>query len=63
MRHLKLVDSDQFQLVSKVLDFAKREASQLHKLEAINWILKHAPANQRFTLVGDSGELDPEVRK
>jgi phosphatidate phosphatase APP1 len=63
MRHLKLVSSEKYQLISKVLDFAKRADSQKHKLHAIDWILRHAPINQQFVMVGDSGELDPEVRK
>ena len=61
MRHLKLIDSDKAQLLTKLLEFTQREASQKHKVAIIKDILRYAPSNQRFVLVGDSGELDPEV--
>ena len=63
MRHLKLVDSDKVQLITKVMDFIQRQASQTHKLKMIENIVTRAPSNQRFFLVGDSGELDPEVNE
>ncbi|CAF4066318.1 unnamed protein product [Adineta steineri] len=61
MRHLKLVGPDKYDLIKKILDFAKQDASQKHKLRVIQDILDHAPVTQQFTMVGDSGELDPEI--
>ena len=63
MRHLKLVSTDKYNLAKKVIDFIGHEASQTHKLTAIESILEHAPSTQQFIMVGDSGELDPEVRQ
>lgn len=63
MRHLKLVDADKVQLITKVMDFIQPQASKNHKLTMIENIVTGAPSNQRFFLVGDSGELDPEVNE
>jgi phosphatidate phosphatase APP1 len=62
MRHLKLSSSDKYQLIRKFKEFIKHDASQTHKLNVINDIFDHAPITQQFVMVGDSGELDPEVR-
>ncbi len=62
MRHLKLVGSDKYELFKKIRDFVQHDASQIHKLTVINNILDYAPIHQQFIMVGDSGELDPEVR-
>jgi phosphatidate phosphatase APP1 len=63
MRHLKLVTSKKYELMAKIIDFAQRNASQTHKLIAIKNIFDYASINQQFIMIGDSGELDPEVRK
>jgi phosphatidate phosphatase APP1 len=63
MRHLKLIGSDKYNLIKKIIDFAKHNASQTHKLTTIKGIFDHAPTTQQFVMVGDSGELDPEVRE
>ncbi len=62
MRHLKLADKDKADLIQQLLEFIKHDASLKHKLVAIRDILDHAPKKQEFIMVGDSGELDPEVR-
>jgi hypothetical protein len=62
MRHLKLVSPAKYDLVKQIIDFAKHDASQKHKLLVIENILDHAPKTQQFVMVGDSGELDPEVK-
>jgi phosphatidate phosphatase APP1 len=62
MRHLKLIDSDKYKLIKKIIEFVKHDASQIHKLTVIKHILDHAPLTQEFVMVGDSGELDPEVK-
>jgi len=62
MRHLKLVGSDKYNLIKKIIEFAQHNASQTHKLTVIKTILDHAPSTQQFFMVGDSGELDPEVK-
>ena len=62
MRHLKLVGSGKYDLIKKIIDFIQHDASQKHKLIVIQNILDHAPITQQFVMVGDSGELDPEVR-
>jgi phosphatidate phosphatase APP1 len=61
MRHLKLVGSDKYDLITKIIDFLQHDASQKHKLIVIQNILDNAPITQQFVMVGDSGELDPEV--
>lgn len=63
MRHLKLSDSNKTQLITKVIEFAQHQSSQTHKLTAIEEIMKYAPSTQQFVMIGDSGELDPEVRR
>jgi phosphatidate phosphatase APP1 len=62
MRHLKLVSSAKYDLIRQIIDFVEHDASQKHKLTVIQNILDHAPKTQQFIMVGDSGELDPEVR-
>jgi hypothetical protein len=62
MRHLKLVDSDKYNLIKKIIDFAQHQASKIHKLAVIKDIFDHAPLTQEFVMIGDSGELDPEVK-
>jgi len=63
MRHLKLISSDKYNLITKIIDFAKHDASKIHKLTVIKEIFNYAPLTQEFIMVGDSGELDPEVKK
>jgi phosphatidate phosphatase APP1 len=63
MRHLKLVDSDKLNLIAKLQEFIEHTGSQTHKLGAITTLLKLSPSTQRFIMVGDSGEFDPEVRR
>jgi len=62
MRHLKLVSPDTVDLITQILAFVHHNASRIHKLLVIKDILDHAPKTQEFIMVGDSGELDPEVR-
>ena len=62
MRHLKLSDSNKTHLITKIIEFAQHQSSQTHKLTAVEEILKYAPSTQQFVMIGDSGELDPEVR-
>jgi phosphatidate phosphatase APP1 len=62
MRHLKLVDSNKYQLITKIFEFTQHASSQNHKLTVIKSILDHAPSTQEFIMVGDSGEVDPEVK-
>lgn len=62
MRHLKSADSDKLNLIDSLFDFIKPDASRKHKLAVIENILTNAPIKQQFIMVGDSGELDPEVR-
>lgn len=63
MRHLKLVREEKRELIKHLKEFSKPESSKKHKLIVIKDILEHAPLTQEFIMVGDSGELDPEVRK
>jgi phosphatidate phosphatase APP1 len=62
MRHLKLFDEDRSTQITIFKKFIELNASMTHKLLVINHIVRHAPSRQRFILVGDSGELDPEVK-
>ena len=61
MRHLKLVSTEKSLLLLKLSEFIQHEGSRKHKLNVIEDILQHAPIGRRFVMVGDSGELDPEV--
>ena len=63
MRHLKLSATNKISLMGKIVDFIQDESSQTHKLTTIEQILNYAPSLQRFVLVGDSSESDPEVRR
>ncbi|CAF1380202.1 unnamed protein product [Rotaria magnacalcarata] len=61
MRHLKLVSKEKVNLLKHIIDFVQHDASQRHKVSVIENILTHAPIKQQFTMVGDSGEVDPEI--
>ncbi|CAF0900859.1 unnamed protein product [Rotaria sordida] len=61
MRHLKLADSDKLNLINSIIDFVKHDASRKHKISVIENILTYASIKQKFVMVGDSGELDPEI--
>jgi len=61
MRHLKLVSSDIYDLMEKMFKFVQHDASQRHKLNVIKNIFHYAPIQRQFIMVGDSGELDPEI--
>ena len=63
MRHLKLAGVDKLNIIKKIIEFAEHNASQTHKLTAISSIFDYALTTQQFIMVGDSGELDPEVRR
>lgn len=62
MRHLKLAGSEKLALLDHIIDFARHNSSQSHKISVIEDILAYAPIKQRFFMVGDSGEFDPEVK-
>ena len=62
MRHLKLVDSDKINLLTGLYNFIKHDSSKRHKINVIETIFNNAPIQHQFIMVGDSGELDPEVK-
>ncbi|CAF3040998.1 unnamed protein product [Rotaria sp. Silwood2] len=61
MRHLKLAGPDKINLIKSIMDFVKHDGSEKHKTAVIENILTYAPIKQQFIMVGDSGELDPEI--
>ncbi|CAF5069770.1 unnamed protein product, partial [Rotaria sp. Silwood1] len=61
MRHLKLAGSDKINLIKSIIDFINHDGSQKHKITVIENIFTYAPIKQQFVMVGDSGELDPEI--
>ncbi len=62
--HMKSLRKNLFDLHGFVRDVrnfvAGKQYTKAQKLEQISTLMKHLPG-RRFTLIGDSGELDPEV--
>ncbi|CAF5113628.1 unnamed protein product, partial [Rotaria sp. Silwood1] len=44
-----------------IINFIEHDGSQKHKITVIENIFTYAPIRQQFIMVGDSGELDPEI--